>query len=688
MDRRQFLATATSGLALTPPAIGGVQAKAEEVTRVHVIFKTHLDVGFTAPASEVIRTYYEQFIPNVLTLTERIRQDGSTDRYIWTTGSWLLYTYLETASPANRARMEQAVQAGDFVWHAIPFTTHTELIEPSLYTLGLEWSARLDRRFGRQTISAKMTDVPGHTRSVIPLLSSAGVRLLHVGVNGSSRPPAVPPVFLWRSPEGSDLMVMYDHEYGGVNILPGGRVAVSVNFTGDNHGPHTPAQIAEIYAGLRKRFPNARVAASNFNVVAQELTGVRSQLPAVTQEIGDTWIHGAGSDPLRMAEFRELSRLRRSWIASGALTANSDADLAFGGRMLRVAEHTWGLDIKTYLKHWDAYDMPAFRAARSQPEFQRVEASWKEKRAYIAEAVGTLPPNLRSEATARVQNLRRVAAAHAGSSAKPDELFETTHFRIGFDPTTGAIRSLRRRGGTRDWAGPDNPLGRFAYQTFSAADFDRFLDQYLTQRPDWALADFGKPGLNKSSAKSATREATLQGFWHAEAEDGERFTSELAVPGAAETGCPRRIQLETFLPSDRPEVILALRCTEKAASRLPEALWFSFVPRISSQVRVEMDKMSQPVSPLDVVRDGNRNLHGINRQLTWREGRDDLQLDSLDAFLVAPGRRTLLVFDNRQPDVSAGMHFCLEDNVWGTNFSMWFEDDMLYRFVVRVPSKS
>ena len=417
MNRRQFLATAASGLSLTPADLSGDQAKAEEVTKVHVIFKTHLDVGFTAPAAEVIRTYYEQFIPKVLALTEQMQQNAEADRYIWTTGSWLVYTYLESASAENRARMERAIEAGNFVWHALPFTTHTELADPSLYALGLQYSARLDHRFSRTTISAKMTDVPGHTRSVIPVLTAGGVAFLHVGVNGSSRPPDVPPVFLWRSPEGSELIVMYHHEYGGVTILPGGTTAVSVNFTGDNHGPHTPQQIAEIYSGLRRRFPNAKVAASNFNAVAQELIAVRPKLPVVTQEIGDTWIHGAGSDPLRMAEFRELSRLRRSWLASGALSAGSDIDLAFGGRLLRIAEHTWGLDIKTFLKHWDAYDMPAFRSARSLPEFQRVEASWKEKRATPMAARGTRSVRPLSGKSTASPSWPRASRRHASSSA-------------------------------------------------------------------------------------------------------------------------------------------------------------------------------------------------------------------------------------------------------------------------------
>ena len=31
-----------------------------------------------------------------------------------------------------------------------------------------------------------------------------------------------------------------------------------------------------------------------------------------------------------------------------------------------------------------------------------------------------------------------------------------------------------------------------------------------------------------------------------------------------------------------------------------------------------------------------------------------------------------------------GMHFLLYDNVWGTNFPMWFGEDARFRFVLRV----
>ncbi len=174
-----------------------------------------------------------------------------------------------------------------------------------------------------------MTDVPGHTRGVVPVMAEAGLELLHIGANRGSAELDVPPLFVWKSPEGSSIMVMYQHTYGDVAVLPGGRTAVSVSFTEDNQGPHSPEQIARIYGELRKRFPKARVQGSDLNALTAEVRPLRPHLPVLAQEIGDTWIYGPASDPLMMARFRELSRLRREWMAQGRLPANGEVDLAY-----------------------------------------------------------------------------------------------------------------------------------------------------------------------------------------------------------------------------------------------------------------------------------------------------------------------------------------------------------------------
>ena len=50
-------------------------------------------------------------------------------------------------------------------------------------------------------------------------------------------------------------ILMYQGSYGDTMILPDGRTAVSVNLTGDNHGPHSVEEVHGIFASLRERYP-------------------------------------------------------------------------------------------------------------------------------------------------------------------------------------------------------------------------------------------------------------------------------------------------------------------------------------------------------------------------------------------------------------------------------------------------
>src|SRR5579864_7956320 len=193
MNRRNVLKTLAGGAMLL---------QAAEVKRVLVMFKCHLDVGFTDTQVGVMRKYFDVYYPEAMKRAAAIRESGA-DRFRWTTGSWLLYEYLEQAPADAKKRMEAAIAAGDIAWHALPFSWQTELLDRSTIEGCLGFSADLDARFGRKTIAGKMTDVPGHSRGLVAVLAGRGVQLLDVGVNPASTPPEVPAAFLWREPGGS-----------------------------------------------------------------------------------------------------------------------------------------------------------------------------------------------------------------------------------------------------------------------------------------------------------------------------------------------------------------------------------------------------------------------------------------------------------------------------------------------------
>ncbi|MCX6983543.1 MAG: hypothetical protein NT118_02165 [Lentisphaerae bacterium] len=96
---------------------------------VKTIFKTHLDVGFTDLAANVIDCYMEKFIPSAIRTAGYFKRQPGGFRYRWTVASWLIYEYLLRNKGKKRHRLEQAIAASDIVWHALPFTSHSELAD-------------------------------------------------------------------------------------------------------------------------------------------------------------------------------------------------------------------------------------------------------------------------------------------------------------------------------------------------------------------------------------------------------------------------------------------------------------------------------------------------------------------------------------------------------------------------------
>ena len=200
--------------------------------------------------------------------------------------------------------------------------------------------------------------------------------------------------------------------------------------------------IRDSFSGLRKRFPNARVTAASLTDIANSVEPYREQLPVVTQEIGDTWISGVPSDPLKVARYLELARLRSEWIRDHKLQVGDATDRAFLSSLLLAPEHTWGADVKTWLD-FDHYTPHDLAQMLDRPKYKVVLFSWAEKRQDLVDAAATLPAPLRAEATARVRGLDPVepktAALRQHHAADP---IETKHFKIALDPQTGAICRL------------------------------------------------------------------------------------------------------------------------------------------------------------------------------------------------------------------------------------------------------
>ena len=494
------------------------------VQKVHVIFKTHLDIGFTDLSSTVLQKYVDIYIPRAIDLAERMNRDGSK-QFIWTVGSFLVDYYLRHAGSAECERMEWAIQKGYISWHGLAATFHTELMDRRLLDFSLDISHDLDRRFGKKTIGAKMTDVPGHTIAIVPSLAAHGIRYLHIGVNAGSPMPHVPELFVWKNGD-ADVIVHYSDDYGKPLVIDGFDEAIEYAYTGDNTGPQSEDKIRAIMDGIRKKYPNAEVFASTISAYAQSVSRIQPSLPVITEEIGDTWIHGCGTDPYKVGCYNDLLQCKEQWIADGRLREGTEEYHDFMMPLMLIAEHTWSSDFKKYVFDFTNWQKSDFQEARRRdstsfdlvpPGYKSLEAiirletalfrngattgsyslyekAQAEQTAYLTEALAALPPDLREEGKAVLRQRKPVKSEPCGERIWPGQFFSIGKYRAKIG-AAGALEHLQ----VKERVVVENGgCAELSYEIFDAVTVKSSHYRYnvrLKNNLDWTEADFAKPGL-------------------------------------------------------------------------------------------------------------------------------------------------------------------------------------------------
>lgn len=663
------------------------------VKKVHVVYKTHLDVGFTDLGQNVLDRYVQEHIPHAIDLAMEMNTPENK-KFIWTVGSYLVDYYQRHAAPEAVEKMRQAVRLGYFRWHGIACTTHTELMDQKLFEYDLSLSKKLDQEYGVHTIAAKMTDVPAHTIGIVRLLADAGIQYLHIGVNPSSMVPRVPEVFVWRQGD-REIMVHYSADYGKELLLDGFDEVLEFAHTGDNRGPQDAAAVQAELDRIQEKYPNARVEASTLDNFAQSLLRVKHLLPVLEEELGDSWIHGTGTDPWKTARYEELCRLMDRWLEQGKVSKDSPAYSHFMENLMLVAEHTWGMDLKTYLPdylHWAKRDFEQARKADlltdgcgprpaglvgGEPlSYSRFERSHQEQRDYLFRALELLPEECKAEANATFDALIPAEAKTEGwTPAEFGSTLEIGGWKVRFS-ANGAVTYLEKDG--KAWVN-HGEMGKLEYEVFDAKNC---FEAYCNYNRDflhtkiWSEPDFSKPGLE--TAEELEHRCYS---YHGTGLYGKDSCVLVTLNGDGEAseayGAPRKAQV--FYSFGEEKIGCRLQWLDKDANRIPEAIWFRFQLAVENPNRWMMEKLGCMVSPLNVASGGNRKQHCVQR-LAYTGADGMVEIKPLHSPLVSVGGRNLYQIDDRVDDLAEGFYFNLYNNRWGTNFKMWCEDDCTFDY--------
>jgi len=123
---------------------------------VVIIDADHFDLGYHGLIADVANKYFDTFWPRAMDIQDELRAGGHAERYVYTTFSWLVSTYLHCPpnaglhcpSAKNVARFTGAVKRGDLIWPAFPFNSEHGAYNADMAAFGVNLTHGLDDALG------------------------------------------------------------------------------------------------------------------------------------------------------------------------------------------------------------------------------------------------------------------------------------------------------------------------------------------------------------------------------------------------------------------------------------------------------------------------------------------------------------------------------------------------------------
>ncbi|MBN2131052.1 MAG: hypothetical protein JW741_16235 [Sedimentisphaerales bacterium] len=174
---------------------------------IYILHHSHVDIGYTHVQTDVLQKHYEYF-DQVIELARKSAQYPEGSQFKWNAEVlWAVDSYLREASPEKREAFIDAVRKGWIGLDALYGNELTALCRPEELVRLVDFAGQMRSRYNVTIDSAMITDVPGYTWGLVPVLGHTPVKYFCVGPNrghrtGSTLPAWGDKPFYWVSPCG------------------------------------------------------------------------------------------------------------------------------------------------------------------------------------------------------------------------------------------------------------------------------------------------------------------------------------------------------------------------------------------------------------------------------------------------------------------------------------------------------
>jgi alpha-mannosidase len=374
---------------------------------IHLLHHSHVDIGYTNHQDSVKQIQWRN-LESAIKLASESQDFPEGARFKWNSEvMWAIESYLREKEPEKTNALRAAITKGWIEPGAFFANELTELCSSEELIRLTSDARRIASECGIPLHSAMITDIPGWSWGIIPVLSQSGVKYLSLGTNvgdriGSTIKEWGDRPFYWVSPSGEEKILCWIHEkaysffHTGLkyealkyrldegkifqymndlyeNRYPYEIVTLRYNIGSDN-GPTDPT-LSNAVKDWNEKYVTPKIKIMTVSESFSEFEKRYSnQIPSISGAFTGYWEDGAASS----ARETSLNRLAASKInTAGALIvmnnnsgySNKKLDDAWRNILL-FDEHTWG--------SWNSI---------SEPESMFTLSQWETKKKFAVDAL-------------------------------------------------------------------------------------------------------------------------------------------------------------------------------------------------------------------------------------------------------------------------------------------------------------
>ncbi len=634
--------------------------------KVITVFKTHVDIGFTDLPSKVLKSYSTSLLSDVVTTCENAKDTHKP--FIWTMPSYVLYYTLKNCNDELRKRTEKLISQGIITWHALPLTIRTEFFSGYELRKLFYYSDELCKRYNKpKPVSAKMTDVPGHTQALVDVLCENGVKFLHLGCNPASTHPDVPTLFFWESKNGNRILTFYDSDYGAGVVPPKDwkfPVYLCMNVTRDNVGVHDEGTIRQLEKELYEYDVNAVLETGSLDDFANEILGCDlSGIPVIKGELGDTWIHGLSAFPKACQAIGDVRRTFEkvsSFLESRNDTEFFDLQNEYIENVMLFGEHSGGVDVKKYVSAYrdnGSYSKEYLLQALDTEQFKYAQSGWNDEVKWAL--------NAKSAAL----KLKEKTEKKYGVSF--DKQPETNSEQYSIECDAYGINVVNNENGRKVTVS-------YLYEVVGRNTIDCFLDSYLTHKYNWALADFGRYRMDGVNTYPDVENMTFKPILKNMKKDGSTVCAEYVTDKKSHFEYGNCMGLCVKAEQIGEKVKITLIINNKQPTLYVEGGYVCF--DINEKLTdLTVNKSGVDITPSsDVVKGANTAFFGVDKYVKV----NGVTIEPVHTRLVCFGepkvyRNNTKAFE--EPD-NGKVLFNIYNNMWATGSPQWVTGSFKFEY--------